>query len=117
VSGTAPELAVVALSVGSPPELRTAVESLKRQSVPVAIVVVNSGGGDPRAVLSGLDTDVGIVSESTLLWPGGARNRGLRATRAPWIASWHVITLPRRTGLMPDFDSGAKVIVPSPVRS
>ena len=48
---TLPELAVVVLSVGAPAELRTAVESLLRQTEALEIVVVNSGGGDASAVL------------------------------------------------------------------
>lgn len=79
-----PELAVVVLSVGAPAELATAVRSLKRQSVPLEIVIVNSGGGDPLSVVP--DTDVKIVSVPEVLWPGAARNMGIRATRAPWIA-------------------------------
>ncbi len=92
--GGEPELAVVVLAVGAPPELRTALESLARQSVPVEIVVVNSGGGNPRSMLPEDGPPVRIVNVRQRLWPGAARNLGIRATRAPWVAflaSDHVI--------------------------
>lgn len=81
-----PELAVIVLALGAPPVLRAAVESLLGQPVPLEIVVVNSGGGDAGAVLSGLDSEVRIISATERLWPGAARNVGIRATQAPWIA-------------------------------
>lgn len=83
---TAPELAVVILAVGAPPELGTAVESLQRQSIPLEIVIVNSGGGDPRSVLPEDGPEIMIISVPELLWPGAARNLGIRASRAPWVA-------------------------------
>jgi glycosyltransferase involved in cell wall biosynthesis len=58
---------------------------LREQSVPLEIVVVNSGGGDPQAVLP-QEWDVKIVSVTHLLWPGAARNLGIRSSQAPWIA-------------------------------
>jgi GT2 family glycosyltransferase len=82
----APELAVVVLSLGAPPELRAALESLRQQSIPVEIVVVNSGGGDLESVLPNDDLDARIVSVPERLWPGAARNIGIRMSRAPWIA-------------------------------
>ncbi len=82
---TAPELAVVVLSVGAPPELRLAVESLLRQPEPLEIVVVNSGGGDLAAVLPAAP-GISTVAVEGLLWPGAARNAGIRATSAPWVA-------------------------------
>lgn len=85
-SDTKPDLAVVVLAVAAAPELRTAVESLRRQSVPLEVVIVNSGGGDPHGVLSGQDMAMKIISMPGLLWPGAARNLGIRASRAPWIA-------------------------------
>jgi GT2 family glycosyltransferase len=94
MTGTRPELAVVVLSVGAPPELKTALESLKDQSVPLEIVVVNSGGGDVRARLPA-EMDIKVLSAPGRLWPGAARNVGIRATEAPWVAfmaSDHVAT-------------------------
>jgi glycosyltransferase involved in cell wall biosynthesis len=81
-----PRIAVVVLSVGAPPELKTAVASLLRQSIPLEIVVVNSGGGDVLARLPRGSKAVKVLSFSDVLWPGAARNRGIAATRAPWIA-------------------------------
>ncbi len=82
---TTPELAVVILSVGAPPELRQAVESLLRQTEPLEIVVVNSGGGDLAAVLPA-GQNIKTIEVEGLLWPGAARNAGIRATNAPWVA-------------------------------
>ena len=89
-----PDIAVVVLSVGAPPELRDAVASLQRQSVPVEVTIVNSGGGDLTAVRS-LMPEATIVEVAERLWPGAARNRGIAATRAPlvaFMASDHILT-------------------------
>ena len=94
-SETGPELAVVVLAVGAPPELRMALESLQRQCVPLEIVVVNSGGGDLCSVLPGNDKKMKVVSVPGLLWPGAVRNIGIQATRGPWVefmASDHIAT-------------------------
>jgi len=80
-----PELAVVVLSVGAPPELRAAIDSLLRQSEPLEIVVVNSGGGSLADLLPEGQA-IRTVEVPELLWPGAARNAGIRATRAPWVA-------------------------------
>ncbi|CAN7243244.1 glycosyltransferase [Devosia sp. LjRoot16] len=82
---TSPELAVVVLSVGAPRELRHAVDSLLRQPEPLEIVVVNSGGGDLSTVLPPGQA-IRTVEVNELLWPGAARNAGIRATSAPWVA-------------------------------
>jgi hypothetical protein len=82
---TEPELAVVVLSVGAPPELRAAIDSLLGQPEPLEIVVVNSGGGRVTDVLSGSPA-VRVIEVAELLWPGAARNVGIRATRARWVA-------------------------------
>lgn len=82
---TTPELAVVVLAVGAPAELRQAVDSLLRQPEPLEIVVVNSGGGDLAAVLPA-GPAIKTVEVAELLWPGAARNAGIRASRAPWVA-------------------------------
>ncbi|AZO68443.1 MULTISPECIES: glycosyltransferase family A protein [unclassified Mesorhizobium] len=86
MSEASPELAVVVLSVGAPVELKTAVDSLLAQPIPIEIVVVNSGGGDPRSVLSSETSGISVISTPQLLWPGAARNVGIRSTRAPWVA-------------------------------
>jgi glycosyltransferase involved in cell wall biosynthesis len=84
--GPEPELAVVVLSVGAPEELKWAIRSLREQDQSLEIVVVNSGGGDPLSRLADEESRPEVISVGRLLWPGGARNVGIRATRAPWIA-------------------------------
>ena len=77
---------MVVLSVGAPPELKLAVASLQRQSPELEIVVVNSHGGDAGAVLDGLRPGVQVINRRELLLPGAARNLGIGATRAPFVA-------------------------------
>lgn len=80
-----PELAVVVLSVGAPPELRLAIDSLLRQPEPLEIVVVNSGGGSLADVVPD-GRGIRSIEVPELLWPGAARNVGIQATRARWVA-------------------------------
>ncbi len=79
-----PDLACIVLAVGNPPELIGAVRSIVAQGEPVELVVVNSGGGGAAAALSGLD--VRVVETAERLLPGAARNRGISASRAPFVA-------------------------------
>jgi glycosyltransferase involved in cell wall biosynthesis len=81
-----PELACVVLSLRDQPGLAAAVRSLLHQSEPAEIVVVNSGGGEPRATLSTAGIEVPVVEWPERLLPGGARNLGVEATRAPYVA-------------------------------
>jgi glycosyltransferase involved in cell wall biosynthesis/tetratricopeptide (TPR) repeat protein len=82
-----PLLAVVVLSVGAAPELVGAVNSVLDQGIAVELVVVNSGGGDVGALLpAAAEQGIRIVSSPDLLWPGAARNRGIEATRARFVA-------------------------------
>lgn len=81
-----PDLACVVLALGNPPELRAAVRSLLDQGEPVEVVVVNSGGGDARASLARDGADVQVVETPGRLLPGAARNLGIAATRAPFVA-------------------------------
>jgi glycosyltransferase involved in cell wall biosynthesis len=78
-------LACVVLSVGNPPELTGAVQSLLDQQHPVELVVVNSGGGDATSSLARFE-QVRVIDRPDLLLPGAARNLGLAATSAPYIA-------------------------------
>ena len=80
------ELAVVVLAVGDPPELSGAVRSLITQGEPLEIFVVNSGGGNAGRTLaaSGLGTAAAEFGERLL--PGAARNAGIDATTAPFVA-------------------------------
>ncbi len=77
------------LGLGNPPELPAAVRSLLGQGVPVEVVVVNSGGGGAPGSLSAAGLDVTVIEVIEIvqrLLPGAARNRGIAATRAPFIA-------------------------------
>jgi GT2 family glycosyltransferase len=88
-------MSVVVLSVGTPPELRDALASLAEQDVPVEVVVVNSDGGDVDALRRDVDPAIHIVDNAERLWPGAARNAGVRHTGAPviaFLASDHVVT-------------------------
>jgi glycosyltransferase involved in cell wall biosynthesis len=81
-----PELAVVVIGVGASPQLIDAVRSLQDQAFPVEIVVVNSGGGNAPELLQGAAINVPIIDHEQLLFAGAARNCGIIATRAPFVA-------------------------------
>lgn len=81
-----PDLACVVLGLGNPPELPAAVRSLLGQSVLIEVAVVNSGGGGAAASLAAAGLDVPVVEIAERLLPGAARNRGIAATRAPFVA-------------------------------
>jgi hypothetical protein len=81
-----PELACVVLSLGNPPELVDAVRSLTDQQPSAEIVVVNSGGGAPERSLKAAGLDVPVITRHDRLLPGGARNLGIEATSAPFVA-------------------------------
>ena len=63
-----------------------AVQSLLVQSAPAELVVVNSGGGDAEARLRAAGLIVPVVECADLLLPGATRNRGIAATKAPFLA-------------------------------
>jgi len=83
--GDLPELAVAVLSLGAELGLEDAVASLLQQSPAPEVVVVNSGGGAPRARLEAAGLAVTVVDRSDRLFPGAVRNLGVAATRAPWV--------------------------------
>jgi GT2 family glycosyltransferase len=66
--------------------LEDAVGSLLVQEEPVEVVVVNSGGGEPAARLRAAGLDVPVLDVPGRLFPGAARNRGVKVTRAPFVA-------------------------------
>lgn len=75
------------LSVGAPEDLRGAVLSLLAQDPqPAEIVVVNSGGGDAVAAVHGLLPESAVIHSEELLRHGAARNCGIAATRAAYVA-------------------------------
>jgi glycosyltransferase involved in cell wall biosynthesis len=79
------DLAVVVISLRSEPGLVDAVRSLIGQDPRPEIMVVNTGGGDPGAALRGASLRVPVIDRSEPLFPGAARNLGVRATRAPFV--------------------------------
>lgn len=79
-------LAAVVLAVGAPAELADAVRSLLAQPPECELLVVNSGGGDAAARLRGAGLEVPVREHPTRLLPGAARNAGLAATHAPYVA-------------------------------
>jgi hypothetical protein len=79
-------LAVVVLSVGAPPELPEAVESLLAQDSPAEIVVVNSGGGPIRERLAPYLDRIRLIACPERRLVGAARNIGIDASRARYVA-------------------------------
>ena len=82
-----PELAVVVLAVGDAATTRPlgrALASLARQEPPLEVVVVHSGTGG--APLPPLPPWASRQVFAELLPTGETRNRGIRATRAPFVA-------------------------------
>jgi glycosyltransferase involved in cell wall biosynthesis len=82
----APLLAVVVIALGAPVEAVDAVKSLLKQKPLVEIVVVNSGGGGMAALLARHGIDVPVIEHEEKLYAGAARNIGIRATCAPYVA-------------------------------
>ena len=81
----APELSCAVLSLGNQPGLVDAVRSVLAQSVPMEVVVVNSGGGDPEATLRAAGITVPVITRQERLYAGAARNLGIDATEAPYV--------------------------------
>jgi glycosyltransferase involved in cell wall biosynthesis len=84
-SGAA-DLAVVVISLRNGSGLVDAVRSLTSQRPHPEIVVVNTGGGEAGATLAAAGIDVASIECPQPLHPGAARNLGVRATRAPFVA-------------------------------
>ena len=82
----APELCVVVMATDGDPRLIDAIRSLQTQDVPLEIVLVNSGGGEPQELLARHGIDVPVVDLPRRVHVGAARNLGIRATRAPCVA-------------------------------
>lgn len=81
-----PEIAAIVISYGDRAPVVEAVRSLLQQAVPAEIVVVHSGPGDPAARLQEAGLEVQVISSSRRLFAGGARNLGIAATHAPYVA-------------------------------
>jgi glycosyltransferase involved in cell wall biosynthesis len=86
LTGAAPELAVVVIGYRAPHELVEAVGSLLEQEIRLEIVVVNSGGGNAAGLLRAAGLDVPVIEVEQRLFAGAARNRGIEATQAPFVA-------------------------------
>ena len=82
----APLLACVVISLRNQPGLVAAVQSVLAQNRPLEIVVVNSGGGDPAGTLHDAGIEVKVINLQERLYAGAARNVGISATRAPYVA-------------------------------
>ena len=80
------ELACAVLSYQDEPFLVEAVRSVLDQEIPVEVVVVNSGGGDPAGRLAAAGLSVPVHSVPHRLFPGAVRNIGIDLTRAPYVA-------------------------------
>lgn len=79
-------LAIVVISLGAPPELADAVGSILDDGQDHEIVVVNSGGGDVLGRLAAWRDRLRIVTTQTRLFAGAARNVGIDASVAPYVA-------------------------------
>src|SRR4051812_26076997 len=84
--GLSPTLAVVVLSHGDEPLILAALESLLAQDVPLEIVVSHSGGGSTPQRVAAAFPGVRIVAAPSRRLPGAARNAGVAATTAPFVA-------------------------------
>jgi glycosyltransferase involved in cell wall biosynthesis len=74
------------MSYRAQPGLEEAVRSLITQVDPVELVVVNSCGGEPAARLRAAGLNAAVIDSERRLFPGAARNAGIAATRAPYVA-------------------------------
>jgi glycosyltransferase involved in cell wall biosynthesis len=79
-------MAVVVLSYGPRATLGAAVRSLLAQDEPAEVILVHSGGGDLPHDLTQSDAQVKVILVSQRLLPGAARNVGIAATQAPFVA-------------------------------
>jgi GT2 family glycosyltransferase len=83
---SSPRLAVIALSHGDEPLILAALGSLLDQDVPLEIVVSHSGGGSTPQRVAAAFPGVRIVTAPSRRLPGAARNAGVAATTAPFVA-------------------------------
>ncbi len=81
-----PLLAVIVLAVAADPLLVRAVKSIIEQDEPCEVIVVNSKGGDASGLLEKNSCHVKVIETASLLFPGGARNRGIAEAKTPYVA-------------------------------
>ncbi|GEM_PF-691329 len=79
------EMAVVVIGLHAQPEMAAAVASVRAQDMAAEIVVVNSGGGAPEAVLADHLAHIRLIAVAEPLFVGAARSIGVDASRAPLI--------------------------------
>jgi GT2 family glycosyltransferase len=85
-AGAQADLACVVINYRDQPEALAAVRSLLDQSEPVEVILVNSGGGDSAQRLREANFEIPVISRAERLYPGAARNLGIAATAAPYVA-------------------------------
>lgn len=80
------EIAVIVISTHSDPRTSAAVDSILSQDFPSELVVVNTGHGSLRGLLSDRLQHLKLVERSIRHNVGGARNLGIEHCRAPVVA-------------------------------
>lgn len=80
------DLATIVLGFRNQPGLLSAVHSLLAQDAATEIIVVNSGGGDVASSLAPVLARIRLITTDTPLYVGAARNIGVEASRAPFLA-------------------------------
>jgi glycosyltransferase involved in cell wall biosynthesis len=84
----APVASVVVLSHDSRHRIDIALGSLRAQRFdePYEVIVVDSGSDDTADYVRSAYPEARLIRSQTRLWPGAARNRGVRAARGEFIA-------------------------------
>ncbi|MCX7286950.1 MAG: glycosyltransferase [Rhodobacterales bacterium] len=80
------DLATVVIGFRNQPGLLAAVQSLLAQDQATEIVVVNTGGGDVAETLAPVLNKIRLIDCATPCKVGAARNTGVAASRAPFLA-------------------------------
>jgi tetratricopeptide (TPR) repeat protein len=80
------DLATVVIGFRNQPGLLSAVQSLLQQDEVPEIVVVNSGGGTVEASLAPVLGQIRLIACEVPVQVGAARNIGVAASRAPFVA-------------------------------
>jgi GT2 family glycosyltransferase len=86
ISQGACDLCVVVLSYRNERTICDAVDSLLEQGEPLEILVSHSGGGATESLLERYGAAVKVVASEARRLPGAARNAGVAASRAPYVA-------------------------------
>jgi glycosyltransferase involved in cell wall biosynthesis len=80
------DLCVVVLSYRNEDTICAAIDSLLGQGEQLEVVVSHSGGGPTAAILDDYGAAIRVVASRALRLPGAARNVGVAASRAPYVA-------------------------------